>query len=187
MDTALETEFLTVEEYLSGEAHRETRHEYLGGMVYAMAGTSDAHNIIAGSFFAEFRNHLRGGPCRAFIADVKARLFLSSRDVFYYPDVMVTCDPRDSDRYFKRYPKVIVEVLSEGTEGTDRREKFWNYTQIESLEEYILAAQDKIEITLFRRANQWKPEVFSQPDQDLELASLNFKLPLGTIYDGVQF
>jgi Uma2 family endonuclease len=80
---------------------------------------------------------------------------------------------------------VLIEVLSPDTERTDRREKFLNYTQIETLEEYVLVAQDKREVTVFRRANKWAAEVTSQPDGELRLTSLNFALPLDAVYEGV--
>lgn len=104
----------------------------------------------------------------------------------YYPDVMVTCDPRDTDRYFSRFPKVLIEVLSPETERTDRREKFLSYTQIETLEEYVLVAQDKMEVTVFRRANKWQPEIANKPDLQLRLPSLDFALPLSAVYEGVK-
>jgi Uma2 family endonuclease len=185
MDTATQSDFLTVAEYLASEERSEIRHEYLGGMVYAMAGSSDAHNTIALNFAVALRGHLRGGRCRVFMADVKTRLKIGNRDIFYYPDVMVTCDARDTDRYFKQYPRIILEVLSESTEGTDRREKFWNYTQSDSLEEYILADQDQIEVTVFRRANEWRPEILRLSDQELQLTSIDLKLPLGSLYEAV--
>ena len=185
MQSVLETHFLSVDDYLSGEQLSDIRHEYVDGVVYAMAGTSDVHNIIAGNFFASFHAHLRGGKCRPFMSDVKARLQLGAKQIFYYPDIMVACDPRDTNAFFKDFPKVIVEVLSESTERADRSEKFWNYTQIPTLEEYLLASQTKKEVTVFRRSQQWKPEVLYLPDQELHLPSLSFKTPLHVIYDGV--
>ena len=156
-------------------------------MVYAMAGGSDVHNTIAGNLFAELRSRLGGGPCRVFFADEKAHLFIAKRDVFYYPDVMVTCDSRDSDPYSKRFPKVIIEELSESTEGTDRREKFWNYMQVDSMEEYLLVAQDKIEVTVFRRETDWHAEVLNATEQEIRLSSLKVTIPVSTVFDGVQF
>jgi Uma2 family endonuclease len=185
MQTAVETHFLSVDEYLSGEQLSDVRHEYVDGVVYAMAGTSIAHNIIAGNIFGELRIHLRGSKCRPLMADVKARLQLGEKQIFYYPDVMVACDPRDTNSFFEELPKVIVEVLSESTERTDRSEKFWNYTQIPSLEEYVLASQTKKEVTVFRRSQQWKPEVLHLPEHELHLPSLSFKIPLHAIYEGV--
>jgi len=176
----------SVEDYLQGEPLSEVRHEYVGGTVYAMAGASEDHNIVAGILFAALHSHLRGKPCRAYTADLKVRLEIPRTDIFYYPDVMVACDPRDTERYFKRHPKVLIEVLSPDTERIDRREKFLSYIQIESLEEYVLVAQDTMEVTIFRRTNNWQPEILRQPEQQLRLASLEFSLPLSTVYEGVK-
>ena len=186
--TALEKpQLLTVEEYLEGEQRSEVRHEYIGGLVYAMAGTSDEHNIIVSNLLAALHAHLRSKSCRVFVLDAKVRLRLATDDIFYYPDLMVWCDPRDTNRFFKRYPRVVIEVLSESTERTDRREKFLSYTQIETLEEYVLVAQDKMEVTLFRRANRWQPEILKTATQSLPLASIDFSVALPAIYEGVQF
>ena len=132
------------------------------------------------------RNHLQGTSCRVQMSEGKARLRLAGEEIFYYPDVMVVCDARDTDRYFKRYPKVLIEVLSDTTEAIDLREKFLSYRQIETLEEYVLVAQDKMEVTVFRREFQWQPEVSLQPDQALRLESLDFSPPLEIVYEGVK-
>jgi Uma2 family endonuclease len=174
---------LSVEDYLAGELKSEIRHEYIGGLVYAMAGTSSEHNIICQNLLIALRSHLRGKPCRVFMESIKLRLRTADEEVFYYPDLIVTCDPRDTERYFTRFPKVIIEVLSPDTERIDRREKFSSYTQIESLEEYILVAQDQTEVTVFRRAGNWRPEVVNQPQQQVRLESLDFTLSLSAIYD----
>ncbi len=178
--------FLSIEDYLSGELHSEIRHEYVGGVTYVMAGTSDDHNVISLNLAAALRNHLRGRPCKVYIADVKVRLRILEEDVFYYPDVMVACDARDTDRYFKHFPQVLIEVLSPETERTDRREKFLSYTQIPTLAEYVLVAQDKMEATVFRRANKWQPEMVQKPDELLRVNSLTFTLPLDLVYEGVK-
>src|SRR5262249_2228183 len=112
----------------------DVRPEFVAGQLFAMAGASEEHNLIAGNVFAALRAHLRGKECVLFTFDMKVRVYLSAADLFYSPDVMVTCDQRDNDRYFKRFPQVLVEVLSPETERTDRREKFVSHTQIESLE-----------------------------------------------------
>ena len=174
---------LSVEDYLAGELTSEIRHEYIGGLVYAMAGVSSEHNIICLNLAFALRSHLRGKPCQVFMADVKARLRIADEDIFYYPDVMVTCDPRDTERYFKRFPKLLIEVLSPETERIDRREKFSSYTRIETLEEYILVAQDTIEVTVFRRASNWRPEAANQPQQQLRIPSLDFAFSLSAIYE----
>ncbi len=180
-------QWLSVKDYLEGEPLSEVRHEYIGGVVYAMAGASDEHNQIVGNLHAATHSHLRGKACRVFMLDAKVRLQLAGEDIFYYPDLMIACDPRDTDRYFKRFPRVLIEVLSETTERTDRREKFLSYTQLETLEEYVLVAQDRMEVTLFRRANRWQPEVLTKAELPLRLASIDFTQPLAGIYEGVHF
>ncbi|HRI12987.1 MAG TPA: Uma2 family endonuclease [Verrucomicrobiota bacterium] len=176
---------MSVAEYLSGEEQSEVRHEYIGGSVYAMAGGSEEHCTITGNLFAALHAHLRGQRCRAFVADMKVRLVLRGEEVFYYPDVVVACDPRDTDRYFKRYPQVLIEVLSDSTERIDRREKRWSYLQMESLEEYVLVAQDYWEVTVYRRGHEWAPEILASPDSVLTLPSLEFSVPLSAIYEGL--
>jgi Uma2 family endonuclease len=187
MQTSHKFATISVDDYLTDEATSRDRHEYVGGAVFAMAGASDDHNRIAGNLYAALRSHLRGKPCEAFFSDVKLRLEISQQDTFYYPDVMVTCDARDTDSYFKRYPQVLIEVLSPQTEHIDRREKFMSYIQIDSLQEYVLVAQDQTEVTVFRRSNRWQPEVQQDQNDSLQLASLNFTVALSLIYERVKF
>ena len=126
--------YISPEEYLEGEKNSPIKHEYRQGEVYAMSGASDAHDTIAGNLFAMLRSHVRGKGCRVYTPDMKVRV--EAADVFYYPDVKVTCDARDKDSlYFKRYPCLVVEVLSPKTQAFDRDEKFANYRLIETLQE----------------------------------------------------
>jgi Uma2 family endonuclease len=186
MKTAIQPALISVEEYLAGEEQSDVRHEYIGGELYAMAGASDDHIAIAMNLATALKGHLRGGPCRVQMSDGKVRLLIAGEDIFYYPDLMVFCDPRDTHRYFKQYPKVLIEVLSRSAETIDRREKSLSYRQIETLEEYVMIAQNKIEITVLRRANQWQPEVLQDREQILQLRSLNFDMPLAAVYEDVK-
>ena len=187
LNAALEVVYVDVDEYLAGEERSDTRHEYICGVVHAMEGGTDSHNLISVNLVAALHSNLRGGSCRLFMADMVVRLLLAKKDVFYYPDVMVVCDSRDSEPRFKRYPKLIVEVLSNTTERIDRGEKLLSYTQIESLEEYVLAAQDRMEVTIFRRANGWKPEISGRNQQDeIEFRLVGLRMRLAEVYEGVR-
>jgi len=177
---------LSIEAYLEHEQSSEIRHEYIGGDVYAMAGASEQHNFISGNIFASLRQHLRGKGCKVFINDMKVKLW-SQLHLFYYPDVMVACDPEDNDRYFKSRPKVIVEVISESTRNTDTREKLLTYFQIMSLEEYVLVEQDIMKVTIHRRSNSWLSEEYTGTDAVIHLHSLGFSMPLVEVYEGVSF
>ena len=185
MQTALNRDFVSVDDYLAGEETSEIKHDYIGGSVYAMAGAIKEHNLIALNIYTALRSRLRGGPCQAFTSDIKVRLELLGDDVFYYPDVMVGCDPRDKHRLYLQYPKILVEVSSESTERLDRREKRWAYQSIESLEEYLIVAQDHVEVTVFRRAKNWTAEILKLPDQDVMLNSIDLIMPVGSVYEGV--
>ena len=170
---------------MTGEQESQVKHEYSGGLVYAMAGASREHNLIAGNIYAAFLQHLRSGPCRPFISDVKVLLTVLGGDVSYYPDVMVGCDPRDTHRLYLRYPKLIVEVSSESTERLDRREKLWAYQSIQTLEDYLIASQQRSEVTLFTKAGGWTGEILNQPQENIFLKSIALTLPLALIYQGV--
>lgn len=90
--------WISPEQYFEGEQLSDVRHEYVDGAVYAMAGASDDHNRIAGNLLARLTIHLRGSRCEAFINDMKLKASPGS-NVFYYPDVMAVCDPKDGARY----------------------------------------------------------------------------------------
>ena len=183
MEAAVAQPFISVEEYLDGEPASLVRHEYIGGAVYAMAGASKDHNQICGNLWSTIDAHLGDSSrCRVFASDLKVRLLIGGEDIFYYPDVMVACDARDTDPHSVRFPKLIIEVLSPSTEQTDRREKLLAYRTIPSLEEYVIVAQDRIEVTLFRRADAWQPARFDRLDQALRLASMELDLPMAAIY-----
>jgi len=180
-----ERQRLSVEEYLAFEENSEQRHEYIDGVIYAMCGASRRHELVAGNLFAAIHGHLRGGPCKAHIANFKLRLRIDQKDLFYYPDVMVACGPVAGTSHYLQDPKLVVEVLSPSTESIDRREKFLSYKQIATVEEYVLIAQDSAQIMVYRRAQKWAPRVHTGPDSIVALQSIGFSLGLGQIYEGV--
>ncbi|MER3494135.1 MAG: hypothetical protein C4323_18680 [Mastigocladus sp. ERB_26_2] len=180
--------YLTIDEYLQLEQYSEVRHEYLGGQIFAMSGGSKEHNLIAGNIYSRLRSHLRGGSCSVFMADMKVRIELANQNnnIFYYPDVVVTSDSQDQDRYFLNYPCLIIEVLSPSTEVTDKREKLVNYQQLESLREYVLVSQDDMKIEVYRKDSQgnWLLEILGK-DNELSLDSVGLSLTMTDIYEDV--
>jgi Uma2 family endonuclease len=118
---------MSVDEYLSSEEHASVRREYVDGRVFAMTGVTKRHNIIAGNIYSILRAHVRGSQCRAYISDVKVRV--EAANSFYYPDVMVSCEPFDHKSVFTSTPRLIVEVLSRSTAAIDRREKVLAYSK----------------------------------------------------------
>ncbi len=176
---------LTTEEYLKFEQDGDIRHEFVAGQIYAMAGASEAHNLIAGNIFALLRPHLRGGSCRSFVADMKIKIETQQADIFYYPDLLVTCEPSDNQKYFKTRPNLIVEILSDSTETTDKREKRLNYQTIASLQEYVLVSQAEIKVEVYRRDNNnWTIETLGK-DDSLNLDSVGLTLTMADIYEDI--
>jgi Uma2 family endonuclease len=126
-----------------------------------MAGETRDYNQIVQNVGFALRQHLRRGPCKLYLSDIRVNFDLRNDEYYYYPDLVVTCDKRDTHPRFVRHPKLIIEVLSENTERIDKREKFFACTSIPSLEEYVLIAQAKPEIDVFRRSGDWKAERIS--------------------------
>jgi Uma2 family endonuclease len=176
-------DWISPEEYLEGELYAQIRHEYVDGQVFAMAGTSIDHNRIARNVLTELSSRLRGGPCEAFINDIKLRI-PEPANVYYYPDVMVACDPSDNAKYYRERPSHIIEVISPDTERTDRREKMLAYREIPGIKSYIILEQDRIQATLLRPApSGWKTEIIRGADAMLTLPDLKIEIPLARIYE----
>ncbi|RZM82419.1 Uma2 family endonuclease [Leptolyngbya iicbica] len=179
---------LTPDEYLRFEAESLTKHEYIDGQAFAMAGASDVHVTIAGNLFALLRSHVRGTGCRVYIADMKVRV--DAKNCFYYPDVVVTCDARDAETStYKRFPKLIVEVLSDSTEAFDRGDKFTDYQSLDTLEEYVIINTRHERVECFRRTpdNLWLLQSYTPADETatFELQSLQFVETLAALYEDV--
>ncbi len=177
--------YLSPEEYLEIEKSSPIKHEYIQGQIYAMAGASDAHVTITANLVTLLRNHIRGTGCRLYVADMKVRI--ESLNIFYYPDIMVTCDQRDTSfEYFKRYPSLIIEVLSPSTEALDRGDKFSDYQELETLQEYVLISQNRRRVDCFRRNTEGRWELYSyRGNQELQLNTLNFSGSLTDVYEDV--
>ena len=177
-------DWVTPEEYLEGERVSDIRHEYVNGRVYAMAGASDDHDRISGNIYRELGNALRGKRCEPFINDMKVKLPPNVTDVYYYPDVLVACDPTDNAKYYRERPKVVIEVLSPDTRRTDEREKVYAYQQVHSLEVYTLVEQDMARITLLHRGeNGWRKEVIEGLAATLKLDCLGVEIPFQRVYE----
>lgn len=167
---------MSIEDYLAFEEASEIKHEYINGQLFAMTGASKPHNLISGNLYTMLRAHLRGSGCHAYIDSVK--VLIKVLKTFYYPDVVVTCEPSSASQYYTETPKLICEVLSPSTQEIDRREKFTTYKRLNSLQEYILVHQDKHEVELYRRSRRddWTMMKYVGSD-DFELLSL----PNGTL------
>ena len=175
---------VSLADYLEGERDGAVRHEYVGGHVYAMAAASDRHNRIALNIASRLNDGLSEGPCETFISDMKVKV---GENTYYYPDVMVSCDPAASDPYFRARPVLIVEVTSPTTERIDHHEKMLAYLQIDSLREYVLVSQDQMRVEVHRRlGGSWTPQLLTESDDAVQLESIGLSISLTAIYCNVR-
>ena len=177
---------MSPQEYLEWEAEQDTKYAYVNGEVFAMTGGTSPHNIVAGNLFALLKTHLRGKGCRTFIADVKVQV--STNGPYHYPDIMVSCDPRDQNAVkLIRYPCLIVEVLSPSTAAYDQGDKFTHYRQISTLQEYVLLSADGVSCDRYRRlsARHWDLQTYIA-GETLDLTSIDWQAPLDLLYEDVQ-
>ncbi len=189
----------TVEEYLAFERESEERHEYLDGLIYAMAGESGEHGDISTNLALELASQLKGKKCRARLKDTKVRSGpipkqkFSTKGLYSYPDAVVICgEPEylDEHRDVVTNPKVIIEVLSPTTEAFDRGEKFdrydfWNPT----LTDYLLVSQDQPKVDHFIRQDDgnWTRIVYRGLKSKVIIKSIGCTLKLVDVYDRIHF
>ena len=169
-------------DYLAWEAGQPDRHEYFHGETFAMGGASRRHVTVSGNVFAALDGALENTPCRTYMADMK--LQVDADHVYFYPDVLVTCDPADHQAdYVMRAPILVVEVLSPTTAGYDRGDKFAAYRRIASLREFILIDPDKQRVEHYHRTNgnTWELRDL-EPGQALRLPSLDIDIPAERIF-----
>ncbi|MFN8374735.1 MAG: Uma2 family endonuclease [Anaerolineae bacterium] len=180
---------VTVKEYLTLDEKSEFKHEYYHGEIYAMAGASPNHNRIASSTIGSFVRQLEDRPCDVFGSDQRVRI----SDIHYaYPDISIVCDIPlfdDANPPTLLNPTVLIEVLSSSTEGYDRHFKAQHFRAHDSLQEYLLIAQDRIHVEHWIRQPQekWLLAELSRLETVIELASIHCTLALVDVYRKVRF
>ena len=186
--------YLSPEEYITLERKaipdaNTVRSEYVNGKIVVMSGASRAHNLISINISGELRIQLKGTECETYKSEM--RVSTPSTSSYFYPDVVVVCgEPQFEDDVFDTLlnPIVLVEVLSPSTETYDRGEKFSHYRQLESLKEYIIVSQDKVNIERYlRKPDEWGYTSFQEINDVLSLTSIQCELPLQEIYERVTF
>ena len=188
MSTVKQLESISIEEYLAGELVSPVKHEYLAGVVYAMVGARNVHNVISGNCFASLHSRLKGKKCRPFNSDAKIRIRLPTHTRFYYPDASVVCRPNPPDDSFQDEPAVVIEVLSRSTRRNDAGEKKDAYFTIASLDVYLLVEQDFARVTAYRRTEQgFVAEVYDGIQALVPLPEIETELPLAELYEAVEF
>jgi Uma2 family endonuclease len=170
-------------EYLAFERDAEVKHEYVNGRVYAMAGGSTEHSRLQARLVAELTLALGDRPCEVFTSDLRVRVLETGLST--YPDVSVICGRIDraiDDHHAATNPSLLAEVLSDGTEGRDRGEKWRHYQRIPSLQTYLLLSQTEPRVEVYRRAGDvWQYES-AGPGERLRLDDHGLHLDVDALY-----
>jgi Uma2 family endonuclease len=168
----------TVEDFLAWERRQPERYEFVGDVIRMMVGGSNAHTIIKDNIVGALRARLQGQPCRAFGEGPK----VVTATATMYPDAIVVCGPIDLAEDQVRAPAVVVEVLSRSTEDHDRGAKWVAYRDLESLQHYVLVAQDQRRIEVYsRETKRWSLQVLAPPDV-VTLLAIGAQLTFDEIY-----
>lgn len=180
---------LTPQDYLAWERLQETRHEYVNGEIHAMTGASRKHNLINGNLYATLHGQLRGRPCEVYANDMRVKV--DATGLYTYPDIVVACDrPEFEDDQVDTLlnPALIIEVLSESTEGYDRGAKFAHYRALPSLLEYLLVAQDEYRVEHYARqsGDRWLLSDYRGLETRITLASIGCQIALLDIYERLE-
>jgi len=175
-------------EYLALEAASETKHEFVNGVITAMAGASPPHNVLAMNLGASLVALLRGKDCVAMTSD--QRVHVPATGLYTYPDIVVACGERrykDDNPPSLLNPILLVEVTSDTTEDYDRGSKFLHYQSLDSLREYVVVSHRERRVDRHRRleSGDWLATAFTDVDAQVELASLGGAIGLSEIYDKV--
>jgi len=188
MSAAKRLHLVSVADYLAGELVTPVKQEYLGGVVYAMAGAKNVHDLIGSNVLGSLHARLRGRRCKAFNSDTKIRIRLLTQVRFYYPDVSVICRPNPQSDSFQDEPAALFEVVTRKTRRIDEGEKKDAYLTIPSLSVYVLLEQESATAVVFRRTEQgFVREVYDGLDAVIPLGEIETTLPLAEAYDGVEF
>jgi Uma2 family endonuclease len=179
---------LSIEEYLAGEQKAGVKHEYLGGVVHAMAGASNRHNMIASNFLGALIARFRGKSCQPLNSDTKVRITFPDHTRFYYPDAMVVCHLNEETDHFQDHPILIVEVLSDSTRRADLTEKRDAYLTVSSLKVLIFVEPDEARVLLYRRSmpqGGFAVEDYVGPEAIIPLPEMDTEIPLAELYERV--
>jgi len=172
-------------DYLAAEQGNDHRHEFIDGVIVAMAGGSDEHNAIAGSFAGLLRNR-RTGNCRYYTSD--QRFWIASRARGRYADGSIICGAPDHpahDAQATTNPTVVIEVLSPSSGGDDDGDKRTDFQSLASVEAYVLVAQDQRRVKVYRRAGgEWRAATYHD-GESFELPTLSTPVPVADVYDGI--
>jgi Uma2 family endonuclease len=148
----------TYSQYVAIEHDSSTKHEFVDGEIYAMAGGSEDHSALSASLIVALGAAVGDRPCRVHTSDL--RVYVEAVGLATFPDASIVCGPLEqhapSPKATALNPALLVEVTSDSSEATDTGFKLDAYQQIPSLREYVVVSHRERRITVHRRtADGW--------------------------------
>lgn len=180
-------ELISIEDYLAAELKSDIKHEYLGGVVHAMAGGKARHNKVSANSIISLGASLKGKVCQPYTSDMKVKIHLPRETRFYYPDLQVICEPVNDELTYTDKPVVVVEVLSESTRRVDLGEKREAYLSIPSLKVLIIVDPTKVYVRVDRAKvnGGFEQELYLDVEDTIDLPEIETSLPIADIYEGI--
>jgi Uma2 family endonuclease len=163
MDPARRLHRYIYADYVALEFASPTKHEFLDGEIYAMAGGSEEHSALAIEVLAVLRNAAGDSPCRVHASDL--RIYVEASGLATFPDGSVICGPleqhRPSPKATALNPSVLLEVTSDSSEEYDTHDKVELYKTIPSLRECIIVSHRERRIVVHVREDvaRWRTRV----------------------------
>ena len=175
---------MSPEEFLAWEETQELRWEFDGVRPVAMVGGTLAHDVVNMNLVTALVGRLRGKPCRAYGPSVKVSV---GQGKYRYPDVSVTCVPIEPRDKLLTEPVILFEVLSDGTQHTDKTTKLVEYRAIPSVRRYVMLEQDQVLATVIARTDTgWSLDVLRAGEM-LTLPEIGTEVPMDELYEGLAF
>jgi Uma2 family endonuclease len=175
---------MSPEEYLALERTSELKHEYAHGELFAMAGATRAHSLLAANVQGELRAALLDRPCEVHTSALRVKIAETGH--YVYPDATVACGELRFEDDTLLNPTVIVEVLSDSSEAYDRGDKFEGYRSVSSITDYVLVSQKVVRVEHYRREpdGSWR-FVALGPGDALALTALGVRVEIDRVYHKV--
>jgi Uma2 family endonuclease len=177
----------SIKDYFKMEENSLEKLEYHEGEIFAMAGGTLNHGLLANNIGGSLREVIKkkGKSCRTYKSDTKIAI---NEDKYVYPDTFVVCGKTEvfpEMPQAAKNPVLIVEVLSDSTALYDRQGKFQTYQTIETFREYILISQYEVMVEVFYKPEGvpfWQYPAYQNVEEIIELKSIDVEITLADIY-----
>jgi len=178
---------MSAAEYLEWDRQHPSKHEFVNGEMWAMAGAHPVHNLLTANLIAVLHLRLRGSPCYPLSPDM--RVLVEETGLYCYPDISVVCGPpqtRGTHPPTLLNPTLLVEVLSESTAHLDKDVKFAHYRRRESVQAVVFVSWPERRVEVYTRHPDGWRLTEARDAEVLALPCIGVELPLAEVYERME-